>query len=128
MRERAWLNRELSGQPRYCTESMRILRSGSFESLSKVVAPPLRQRRDPQKAADRLDVGLVVHLFRVQSGEFRDGDTVRIRMNQFHVIARAHFSRARDRQIKSRAPAGEESLDHVVRLKLDAEFIAGQSG
>src|SRR5438105_1232120 len=60
----------------------------------------------------------------VQPSDLGDGYGIRVMAEQGQVIPCSNLTLPSHRQVKTRSPALEKALDHIVRPELNPEFVA----
>src|SRR5258707_1391774 len=98
----------------------------SLQPLAEVLLPTIRQRPHSQCAPQRLHVAIIIPFRNIQPSDFRHRHRIFVSRNHFDLVACPDFPLARDREIKPRPHARQESPDHVVGLKSHTQFVARQ--
>src|SRR5258706_2359791 len=91
-----------------------------IESGEKVIAPILGQRG---RSNCLLQQTPIVLLPKEKAIHFGDGDSFAVLRNQFERVSLTHFAFLLHRKVKSAASAPQESLNHVLPLKLSRQLV-----
>ena len=98
-----------------------------FKAIAEVILPTFGDCSDLRDALYRSGIGIDESFCGEEAGDFGDRDGVGVTSKQTEFVARSDFAFVRDREVKARARAREEALDHVVRPKAHAELVTGQA-
>ena len=80
-----------------------------------------------QSTLDRIQLVSTISFRDIEASDLRNWDMIGISINQFDLVTGADFSLACDGKVEARQLAREEPLNHVVRLKFQAKFVARQA-
>lgn len=94
------------------------------KTFSEIVFPALRQGRDFRGATEEL---LVVSVRRIEVHNLGDGDAGFLFLDKVDRIARADFSFAQHRQVKSGPFALQETFDDIGTIESDPKLVARHS-
>ena len=99
-----------------------------LQAFTEVVFPAIGKGCDLKRLSHGICVIIRISFRDVKPSDFRNGQAIQVASYNFELIARADLPFTNHCDIETRASACQETLDHLVRLKSNSEFVTRKSG
>lgn len=99
----------------------------SLQTVVEIFLPAFRQCLNLEGTVHGGDIRVVISFQGIEPGDFRDRDGVWLAVDDGDWIGGADLALARDGEVEASSAAEKEPLHHVVSLKFDSEFVAGET-
>jgi hypothetical protein len=87
--------------------------------------PILRQCADVHRAVKEIPISC---LAKVQAHDVHDGDSMGISAQNLNLRSRLDFPFLDNRKVETASLTRQETLDHVVAVKSQSQFVTGHAG